>query len=207
MIGRWLLAAVLLLPLAGCDKLPFGDKKKTSSSDDDADSSRNKKKRRRNRASGDAGSGRAPSSACRRTDWWCLLGFRYGDSKAKVLAKLGLPASTDSSVEDFEQLRFVDEYGPVSVMIHSEIDKIYVISVRKDGVEWLRGYGIDDPRLNIIGMKRDQVFALYGKPDRSSSDSHTWDHVEGDKRGDFVTSCYDFNDFVCEDLAIYWYFH
>jgi hypothetical protein len=146
-----------------------------------------------------------PASPSRRTDGWSFLGFRYGDDKAKVIAKLGPPTKTEPSTSKipFQTLRYADK---VNVTVHAKIDKIYTLNVSTaDGAKWLRDKGIDDPRLNILGMHRDEVFELYGKPKNTSPGNHVWEYEDGDKRGQLAMTCYEFNEYICRDITVSWF--
>jgi hypothetical protein len=110
--------------------------------------------------------------------FWMFAGVKHGDTIDTLFKKLGRP----------KEIVKAEETGPsasdTAVYLQDALTVDYSRRTRKiegffimgdEAVKLLKAKGVDDPRLDIVGMAPDKLLELYGKPSKIEGDDHQWD--------------------------------
>lgn len=166
---------------------------------------------------------RGPSAAQAPTiaDYFSFIGLEIGDGRSEVEARFGPPTwvSPSDASTPFDTYYYVvtfdtspgqppdagDEYL-FDISITSPGDRVIAILARHaPGVDY-RDHGIDDPRLEPLGVHVDDVYARFGEPISRHAGFNTYEYEDpGDGRVvsvEFV--CFDHDDFICNEIWVSW---
>ncbi len=110
--------------------------------------------------------------------FWMFAGVKHGDTIDTLFKKLGRP----------KEIVKGEEAGPsasdTAVYLQDALTVSYSRRTRKiegffilgdEAVKLLRAKGVDDPRLDIVGMAPDKLLELVGKPSTIEGDDHQWE--------------------------------
>jgi hypothetical protein len=69
-----------------------------------------------------------------------------------------------------------------------------------EGVNWLRGHGITDQKLELIGKTKSVVLASYGAPTSANADNYMYTQ----EWGEVTFVCYYFDGYTCSEITVQW---
>jgi hypothetical protein len=146
-----------------------------------------------------------------------FLGLRYGDTVTQLHERHGPPPYSESG-DEFDTLYYVmtEDTIPGDGPPGAGDDFLFVVTInRADGrifnIEAKAGdyatAGIDDPLLRYLGAPLDEIKASFGDPIDVSSGFHSYEHIDEARNLEIEIAfvCYEFEDFLCTELWVYWY--
>lgn len=139
-------------------------------------------------------------------DFESFAGLRRGARSGDVLRLYGEPinirANKSRSTLYYEYARSGLGF---SVGIDAASERVEWI--RLDGTDipdWLRRRGVNDRKINLLGMYRDDVIALLGKPQNVISSAHEWEIKMASGSLLLTLRCYDHRQGQCVDMTVGW---
>ena len=142
------------------------------------------------------------------SSFFTFAGISYGAHEADVRTLFGSPESVDDYVGRHGRItRYLDYFGgDLRIGINMPENLVSVIYVKSsNAVQSIRNAGINDPKLSLIGSRRDDIVRVLGNPDDISSDIYEYNYLSNGHRGDVSLSIYDFNDNKCSEISTHWY--
>jgi hypothetical protein len=138
--------------------------------------------------------GHRPSSSI--ASFRSFAGFSLGDPASAVATRLGRPQESDTS-PNLTQYTYGN--GSVLISVHDRVFSVWIMGA--EGVDWLRGHGITDRKLELIGKTKSEVLASYGAPASVESDNYTYSL----EWGEVTFICYEHNGYICTEISVNWY--
>lgn len=132
--------------------------------------------------------------------------LRPGDTIDKMLDLLGPSASeADSEVTKTRRARWNEG---VRVVYDPKTRRVLLLGIAGErAVAKLRAAGADDKALRIVGMHRDEVVRMLGRPGRASSDNYEWALQSGNRvvaTLNAVCTLGPISNGVCDSITITW---
>lgn len=148
-------------------------------------------------------------------DFISFIGVTKGDNYDKVLRDLGKPTEIDKNEKpkySFVSCYYNDANSNRMFSYTYDKETKAVGNIRLTGElsdnfsttkRFLAAKGIDDPKINFLGMHKKEILKIFGKPDRISSGNY--EYVRGPVQVTFI--CYDFNEEKCSEIYLFWNIH
>lgn len=145
-----------------------------------------------------------------------FLGLRYGDTVTQMIERHGEPVYSMASgeLDTFYYVLIedtIEDDGPPG----PGDDFLFVITTdhasgRIFNLQILaheRQAELDDPLLRFLGAPLSEVVASFGEPPRAESGFHTYEYVDEARNLEIEVEfvCYDFDDWICNELWVTWF--
>ncbi len=146
-----------------------------------------------------------------------FLGVNYGDKIDALYAVLGEPTQVDlndgsdgETVYDFVSVYFEkngDRYARATYNRESEqIEGITIVTTLIEEadatINILKSKGVTDKKIEWLGKQRDDIFEQFGPQNYVSADNYEYTR----NNMDVVFICYDWNNYLCSEIEVYWYY-
>lgn len=148
-----------------------------------------------------------PPSAIKIEDFIQFAGLRRGDGLDALKKIYGEPIYMEASKD--QKTHYYD-YGRRSegfrVSVDVENGRVGWINLYdSDLPHWLRRHGVNDSKVNLLGLHRDEVIARLGKPNRVSSDHYYWERKNQDGLLVLRILCLEAHKHQCSEMTIGWF--
>lgn len=144
-------------------------------------------------------------------DFNYFIGLSKGDNVAVALKKFGTPTASTKDKKDrysFFTNYYDFEYNKmVSYTYDKKTNVLNHIRVRGSKKfdytktkEFISKKGINDKKVNFLGMHKDEIIRIFGTPDRVSSGNYEY---KSDALN-ITFICYSFNADKCSEMYLFW---
>ena len=143
-----------------------------------------------------------------------FLGLRRGDRLKDVVAKFGeapYKRLNGSSSHDTYYYGLVEDTDPDDGPPNAGDDFLFVVTIERP-TGWIFNleahpgdyspFGVDDPRLALLGVNRDEILAKFGTPTHQRAGFNTYEYDDS-MHVDFV--CHEGDGFACNELWVTWF--
>ena len=150
------------------------------------------------------------SSSLKPENFLSFAGFQYKDNCQKITGYLGSPEIKEKTKYDFTVYRYYARSLAISCYNDdastSRKNKVLVVRIKsKEAAQNLKAKS-KDSKLDLWGLKIDEIKKQLGEPGRVSSGNFTYEYKNATGRGNVNFICYDFWQNQCKELSIQWFY-
>lgn len=148
-------------------------------------------------------------------DFYDFVGIKKGDTYDMVKAKLGPPSKVDMNTGtklNYATVYYNGNYGERLLQFTFDKRDMTVNHLRLTGRSelsyetthtFLKEKGVKDAKADFLGLHRDSVLAVFGKPTRIKTSDY-----EYEKGGvKVIFSCYTFSFDMCGEIYVFWQYN
>lgn len=139
-------------------------------------------------------------------DFFQFAGLRFGDGVADMKNTYGEPLNVNVDKEGATHVyNYGDKKGGIYVATNSTSGKVQYVYLRsEDAPFWLRRRGVDDIKINLLGLHRSDVTARLGLPKSVNDEELHWDTIVDGKAVFLSMRCTDEDHGRCTRMTVGW---